>query len=201
MSETLRLHGRLVTLEAMRPDHLEALCAAGLDPAIWRWMTAVVSSVDDMKRWMDEAFAERDAGRAIPFVTIDNTSGTVAGSTRFGNVDRPNRRAEIGWTWLAPDRQRSGINVEAKLLMLEHAFESMACERIEFKTDVLNTQSRAALRGIGAVEEGVLRHHMLCHGGRWRDSIYYSVLRSEWPDVRERLRARLSQSPAGTILA
>src|SRR5207253_6164961 len=136
-----------------------------------------------------------------PFATVWNETQQVVGSTRFGNMDMPNKRVEIGWTWLAPAWQRSAANTEAKLLMLTHAFETLGCNRVEFKTDALNEKSRRALHGIGAIEEGTLRHHMVvpalpptparADGTRLRDSVYFSVLAEEWPSVKSQLRERL----------
>jgi len=128
-------------------------------------------------------------------VTIDKSSGTVVGSTRFGNIDPANRRVEIGWTWISPGFQRTYINSEAKYLMLRHAFDVWDCVRVELKTDVLNEKSRAAMLRLGAVEEGVLRRHILTYSGRFRDTIYYSILDHEWPAVRARLEARLRVAP------
>ena len=122
-----------------------------------------------------------------------STAGRPIGSTRYGNVDLFNRRVEIGWTWVARPWQRSSVNTEAKLLLLEHAFERLGCNRVEFKTDSLNEQSRGALLGIGAKEEGILRNHMVTESGRLRHSVYYSVIRDEWPAVRDGLRARLER--------
>jgi RimJ/RimL family protein N-acetyltransferase len=140
-----------------------------------------------MRAYVDGALADAKAGTALPFVTIDKESGEVIGSTRFGNIDRANRRVEIGWTWVTPRFQRTHVNSEAKYLMLTHAFDVLGCVRVELKTDVLNTKSRDAMLRMGAKEEGVLRKHMLAYGGRWRDTIYYSVLDTEWPEVRQRL--------------
>ncbi|MBP1601939.1 MAG: Acetyltransferase, family, partial [Acidobacteria bacterium] len=108
----------------------------------------------------------------------------VVGSTRFANIDRANRRVEIGWTWVSPPWQRSFVNTEAKYLMLKHAFEVMRCIRVEFKTDSLNQRSRAALLRLGAKEEGTLRNHMITSTGRYRHSVYFSIIDSEWPDVK-----------------
>jgi N-acetyltransferase len=119
------------------------------------------------------------------------STGQVIGSTRFGNISLPNKRMEIGWTWVARPWQRSGANTEAKLLMLTHAFETLDCARVELKTNVLNTQSRTAMLRIGCVEEGVLRQHAIADDGTTRDTIYYSILRGEWPGVRERLEGLL----------
>jgi RimJ/RimL family protein N-acetyltransferase len=144
-----------------------------------------------MESYVRGALAEQEAGQALPFATIDKASGRVVGSTRFAAIEPQHRRVEIGWTWVAPRWQRTPVNTEAKYLMLRHAFEQWGCVRVEFKTDVLNTRSRQALLRIGAKEEGTLRSHMITATGRIRDTVYFSVLASEWPAVRAALNAKL----------
>jgi RimJ/RimL family protein N-acetyltransferase len=145
-----------------------------------------------MQVYMEEAFAMQAQGTAIPFVTVEQASGRVAGSTRFANIDREHRRAEIGWTWVAAPWRRTVVNTEAKYLMLCHAFETWGCIRVELKTDALNARSRAAILRIGATEEGTFRNHMITESGRFRDTVYFSILDREWPDVKRRLEERLS---------
>jgi N-acetyltransferase len=195
--EPVTLTGHVVRLEPLGNEHFDGLAEVGLDPDLWRWIGFPVRTRDDLRRYVDDALRDRDAGRAMPFATILQASGQPVGSTRYGNVDLFNRRVEIGWTWVARQWQRSAVNSEAKLLMLEHAFERLGCNRVEFKTDSLNEQSRNALRGIGAVEEGTLRNHMVTESGRLRHSVYYSVIASEWPGVREHLRARIARYDGG----
>ncbi len=142
--------------------------------------------------YIRDAVGARADGHAIPFALRDAVTGKAIGSTRFGSIDEANRRVEIGWTWLAADRQRSPINTEAKLLLLTHAFETLDCIRVEFKTDVLNLKSRNALTRIGAIEEGVLRSHVITWTGRVRDTVYFSILAGEWPAVKKRLQDRLA---------
>jgi RimJ/RimL family protein N-acetyltransferase len=177
------LSGRSVVLEPLRPEHAEALLEAGSDPAIWRWM-----SFTGVERWLEHTWTEHNR---VPFVTL--LDGVVAGSSSFLALAPEHRRLEIGHTWLAPGAWRTGANVEAKLLMLEHAFEELGCLRVEFKTDASNERSRAALAALPARFEGVHRKHMLVRGGERRDSAWYSVLDEEWPDVRENLRRRLER--------
>lgn len=191
------LEGAHVRLEPLTREHLPGLVEVGLDPDLWRWTTTRATTPEAMARYVDAALAEAAAGRAFPFATVERSSGRVVGSTRFGAMDRGNRRVEIGWTWLASPWQRSALNTEAKLLMLRHAFEVMGCIRVELKTDVLNERSRAAIRRLGAVEEGILRHHLVVEGGRIRDTVYYSILAGEWPGVRDGLEARLRRGPPG----
>jgi RimJ/RimL family protein N-acetyltransferase len=187
--EPIVLESDRVRLEPMRRDHLDALFEAGRHDELWRWTSAKASTRDGMSAYLEEALAAAEAGSALPFVTIDKAAGSVVGSTRFGNIDRTNRRAEIGWTWISPPFQRTYVNSDAKYLMLRHAFDVWGCVRVELKTDVLNEKSRAAMLRLGAVEEGILRRHMLTYSGRFRDSIYYSILNDEWPAVRARLEA------------
>jgi RimJ/RimL family protein N-acetyltransferase len=132
--------------------------------------------------------------RPLPFVTIEQSSGKAIGSTRFANIDGGHRRVEIGWTWVMRPWQRTPVNTEAKYLMLKHAFEALECFRVEFETDSLNEQSRLALHRIGAKEGGILRNHMMTYTGRVRHSVYYSIIDSEWPQVKASLEEKLSRA-------
>lgn len=190
--EPVILEGEIVRLEPMRVDHLPALCKVGLEPSLWEWTNNVVTSEADLERYVRNALADQNLGRSVPFVTVENESGMVVGSTRFGNIDILNRKAEIGWTWIAPKWQRTAINTEAKLLMLSHAFETWKCIRVELKTDVNNERSRNAMKRIGCVEEGVMRNHLITETGRIRDSVYFSIIESEWPTVKELLASKLA---------
>ncbi len=190
--EPVLLQGEFVRLEPMRVDHLPALCRVGLDPSLWELTANIVKDEGDLERYVRSALADQMLGKAVPFVTIERESGTVVGSTRFGNIDTANRKTEIGWTWINPKWQRTVINTEAKLLMLTHAFEVWKCIRVEFKTDIKNERSRNAMKRIGCVEEGVLRNHMITESGRFRDSIYLSIIESEWAKVKEDLMSKLA---------
>ena len=192
--ETVTLESDRVKLEPMTRNHLDALAEAGKYEELWRWTNAKADSRDAMSAYMDVALAVVERGIAMPFVTIDKASSTVVGSTRFHGIDPVNRRVEIGWTWITPSFQRSYVNSEAKYLMLRHAFDVWDCVRVEIKTDVLNEKSRNAILRLGAVEEGILRRHTLTHSGRFRDTIYYSILDHEWPAVKAHLEARLRQT-------
>ena len=187
------LAGKRVRLEPMLPDHLDALTIAGGYEVLWRWTVSKADTPEGMKEYVAAAFADAAAGVALPFVTIDVASGRLIGSTRFGNIDHANRKVEIGWTWITPEFQRSYVNSEAKYLMLSHAFEVWDCNRVELKTDFLNQKSRQAMLRMGAIEEGALRKNTLCYGGRYRDTIYYSVLATEWPGVKSRLEGFLAR--------
>ena len=149
--DPVTLVGRIVRLEPLELDHLPGLAEVGLDPEIWRWTTARPRSEADLRSWAAEAIAAREAGRELPFVTLEAATGRPIGSSRYLNIVPEHRRLEIGWTWLAPAWQRTGANREAKLLMLTHAFETLGCRRVEFKTDSNNEASRTALLGIGAL--------------------------------------------------
>ena len=187
--EPVTLEGRRVRLEPLALTHLDALCAAGLHPALWQWTTSVVRDPDDMRDYVRTALRAQTDGTALPFATVDVPSRKVIGSTRFANADFANRRVEIGWTWITPAFQRTPANTEAKYLMLRHAFEVLGCHRVELKTDALNERSRSAMLRIGAREEGTLRRHMVTQGGRLRDTVYFSVILEEWPEVRRRLES------------
>ena len=186
------LEGRHVRLLPMTPEHVPALWEAGRDPELWRLTVSQVHSEADMRAYVDAALRAQTAGTALPFVTTEAATGQVIGSTRFGNVDAANRRAEIGWTWIAQSWQRTAVNTEAKYLMLRHAFESQGCVRVELKTDALNTRSRNAILRIGAREEGILRKHQLTEAGRVRDTVYFSVIDDEWAEAKARLEQMLA---------
>lgn len=184
----MTLEGRRVRMEPLDLGrHWEGLRAIGLDPDLWRWTINVCATAEQLRDYLDTALEEQRAGRSLPFATVDAASGRVAGCTRFGNIDTRHRKAEIGWTWVGREFQRSHVNTEAKYLMLTHAFETWGCVRVELKTNVQNRRSREAMLRIGCVEEGVLRRHMISDSGVPRDTVYYSILDVEWPAVKERL--------------
>jgi N-acetyltransferase len=189
--EPVTLEGSIVRLEPLSLDHVPALAEVALDPSIWRWTLARPTTEAELREWAEAAISAREAGTEMPFATIDRASGRPIGSSRYMNIVLEHRRLEIGWTWVAKAFQRTGVNREAKLLMLRHAFDTLGCLRVEFKTDALNEPSRAALVGIGARFEGIFRNHMVMPEGRMRDSAYYSVIDREWPDVRAALEAGL----------
>lgn len=191
-SHPVILEGLQVRLEPLLISHLEALCQVGLDPVLWERGIAPLQTEADMRKYIHTALEWHVQGTALPFIIIDKSSSEVVGTTRYANIDESNRRLEIGWTWVGKRWQRTHVNTEAKFLLLRHAFEQLGCIRVEFKTDSLNTRSRAALLRIGAKEEGMLRNHMIVHDGRFRHSVYFSIIDSEWPAVKERLSAFLS---------
>jgi RimJ/RimL family protein N-acetyltransferase len=191
------LEGTRVRLEPLTLDHLDDLAQVALDPELWRWTVADVHSRELLRDYLETAMRWQREGSALPFATVATRVGKAIGSTRYANIDRGNRRLEIGWTWLGRDWQRTACNTEAKYLMLGHAFEVLGCVRVEFKTDVLNAKSRAALERIGATQEGIFRQHMVCETGRLRDSVYYSIIDREWPEVKLRLERRLHDGAVG----
>ncbi len=191
--EPVTLEGRFVRMEPLSITHVDALTAVGLDPDLWTWIPTAVRTPEDMREYVEIALNDQAAGRCLPFVTIERATGTVVGSSRFAAIDTANRRVEIGWTWIGRPWQRTSVNTEAKLLMLTHAFERWGCIRVELKTDRLNERSRTAIARLGAVEEGIFRRHMITASGRVRDTVYFSILDSEWPTVQARLSARLDR--------
>ncbi|HSU14469.1 GNAT family protein [Longimicrobium sp.] len=189
----ITLEGRHVRLVPLTIEHVPALWAVADDDDIWRWTLSHPRSEEDMRRYVQAALDAEEEGAALPFATLDAASGRVIGSTRYHNVEPRHRRVEIGYTWLARPWQRTPANTEAKYLMLRHAFESLGCVRVELRTDALNERSRNAIARIGGVQEGILRRHMATDDGRFRDTVYYSILDDEWPGVKQRLEARLAR--------
>lgn len=192
---TARLEGSIVVMEPLTEDHAEGLWEAAQAEEIWRWLTPIGSSRDFFGIWLDLTLDAARSGSEGPFATRLAADGRIVGSSRYLNVRRADRVLEVGWTWLHPSAWRSGANVEAKLLMLRRAFEELGCVRVEFKTDARNERSRAALEAIPARFEGILRKHMIVPGVGQRDSAYFSVIDSEWPEVEANLRRRLSRRP------
>ncbi len=189
---TTRLEGSIVVLEPLGEEHLEGLWEAAQAAEIWTWL-AHLDRRETFDKWIELSFEAAQAGREGIFVTRDLCGGKVVGSSRYLNVRPADRVVEIGWTWLHPSAWRSGANVEAKLLMMRHAFEALDCVRVEFKTDVRNDRSRAALAALPAKFEGVMRNHMTVPDVGLRDSAYFSVIDSEWPEVRANLERRLDR--------
>jgi len=187
------LEGRHVRLEPLSLAHQDGLCAVGLDAELWRWAPTSLATPADMRAYIETALTWQTQGTAVPFAIVARATGQVVGSTRYANIERADRRLEIGWTWIARAAQRTPVNTEAKYLLLRHAFEVLGCNRVEFKTDVLNERSRAALLRIGAKQEGVLRSHMITASGRVRDSVYFSIIAAEWPAVKVGLEAKLAR--------
>jgi len=195
---TTRLEGEIVVLEPLEARHEDGLFAAAQHPEIWRWLAPINESREYFSAWFTASLAESEAGTEGVFATIDRVSGQPIGSTRYLNLREAHRGLEIGWTWLMPSAWRTGANVEAKLLMLGHAFERLECMRVELKTDARNERSRAAMAALPAQFEGVFRKHMLVPGVGVRDSAYYSVIDDDWAQVRANLVRRLAAARART---
>jgi RimJ/RimL family protein N-acetyltransferase len=151
-----------------------------------------VRTADDMAAYVELALKEQANGMSLPFAQIEKATGRLIGSTRYMNIDRVHHRVEIGCTWIGREWQRTAANTEAKYLLLRHAFETLGCMRVELKTDSLNDKSRAAILRIGAKEEGIFRNHMITSTGRIRHTVYFSVIDSEWPEVKSRLERKLN---------
>jgi N-acetyltransferase len=192
----LTLEGSVVRLEPIRREHAELFWDVAKNDVdeIFRWIPYAVKTREDFERLISKTIAEQERGESVAFATVERRSARVVGGTRFMNIDRMNRRVEIGSTWIAPAWQRTAVNTEAKYLMLRHAFEVWQCIRVELKTDALNEKSRSAILRIGAKEEGTLRRHVITWTGRVRDSVYFSILDSEWLEVKTKLEARLRRS-------
>jgi RimJ/RimL family protein N-acetyltransferase len=189
---TTLLEGSIVALEPLTAEHADALWEAAQAREIWAWL-AHLDRRERFDQWLELTLAASAAGAEGPFVTRLRGNGQVVGSSRYLNVRAPDRVVEIGWTWLNPIAWRTGANVEAKLLMLGHAFDRLGCVRVEFKTDARNQRSRDALARIPARFEGVLRNHMIVPDVGLRDSAYFSVIDEEWPQVRANLQRRLAR--------
>jgi len=187
----ITLEGNHVRLVPLTAAHKESLISAAADGELWNSTFTVVPSSETISAYLDAAFEGQAQGRELPFVIIQKSTGVVVGTTRFYFIDRENRSAEIGYTWLAAKAQRTMVNTEAKLLLLRHAFEYWNCIRVSLVTDVLNEQSQKAILRLGAKQEGILRNHLIMPDGRYRDSVCFSIIEAEWPDVKARLEARL----------
>jgi RimJ/RimL family protein N-acetyltransferase len=189
----LSLEGVRVRLEPLRSEHaplLWEIVKEHLDD-MFRWIPYRLQSLQDFEAFNCQVLEEQERGLSLPFAAVERSSGSVVGTTRYMNMDLANRKVEIGSTWIAPPWQKTVINTEAKYLMLRHAFESWKCLRVELKTDSMNQRSRQAILRLGAKEEGTLRKHMLTWNGRQRDSVYFSILDTEWPGVKGELERKL----------
>lgn len=187
MEYSLVLENKRVLLRPLRASDLEALLEVALEPSLWEVGLTRVSNREELATYMDIALKEAVHGLSIPFVVIDKATGKVAGSTRFCGLMQQHKRAEIGYTWIHPSFQRTGLNKAMKFEMLRYAFEVMRLNRVELKTDERNSKSRNAMLAIGCKEEGILRHHMITWTGWLRNSVFFSILKEEWPEIKERV--------------
>ena len=193
----IALQGKHVRLEPLSIAHVAGLQTATRDGELWRLWYTSVPDPGGMQAYVEKALALRDAGAALPWAVLD-AKGEVVGSTRYGNVDADNRRVEIGWTWYAKRVQRTALNTEAKLLLLTHAFETLDCAAVEFRTSWFNHASRNAIARLGAKQDGILRKHMRMADGEHRDTVVFSIIDGEWPMVRRHLSFKLEQRMGST---
>ena len=189
------LDGRKVRLIPLTPEHVTALALIAFDPAIWRYMVQWITTPADLDAWLARAFAEQAAGRDLPWVTLDKRTGKIIGSTRLTELDLHHQTSEIGHTWLIPAAQGTGVNTEAKLLQLTYAFETLHLVRVAFRTHHANLRSQAAIRALGAKEEGTFRNHYLMPDGTRRHTVWFSLTQKEWPAAKLRLEKRVKPNP------
>ncbi len=188
----VELRGALVALEPLRLEHAAGLVSAAEAEEVFAWLPySQPLDLDQARAWIDNALADRSADRRFPFAVLATEDGSVIGSTSYWDFDAHNAHVEIGSTWLSRPSWGTGRNAEAKLLLMTHAFETLHLERVAFRTDIRNERSQRAIERLGAVKEGIHRHEMRRRDGSWRDSVHYSILKSEWPAARARLREGL----------
>ncbi|QNI34628.1 GNAT family N-acetyltransferase [Alloacidobacterium dinghuense] len=187
------LEGTVVRLEPLSMSHFAELAEIAFNTDIWRWMTDPMKGEDDLRRYIQTGLDAAAAGTAMPWATRSKRDNRIIGSTRFADIQPFHKTLEIGWTWVYPDYQRSGINVEAKYLQLRHAFEVMGARRVAFKTHQQNVKSQTAIQALGAKPEGVFRNHVIMPDGSARHSHWYSIIDEEWPEVKARLETRMQK--------
>lgn len=196
--EKASLEGHGVRLEPLAPAHSEGLAAAAADGRLWELWYTSVPAPGEVEAYIAEALAGREAGNMLPWVVRELATGTIVGTTRYHDIVVAADRVEIGWTWYAASWQRSHVNTACKLLLFTHAFEELGCKVVGLRTDNFNFASQRAIEALGAKKDGVLRHHQRRRDGSVRDSVMYSLLASEWPDVRKHLTARLTRHLAAS---
>ncbi|MEO6405073.1 MAG: GNAT family protein [Ferruginibacter sp.] len=172
-------------LEHLQEKHFDLLFAGALNKSIWKFTTSKINCVLDFRRYFDTALAEKDRHASLPFAVFDKYTGKYSGSTPFGNISQEHKRLEIGWTWYAEDAQRTGLNRACKFLLLSYCFEILMLNRVELKTSLLNERSQTSMKKIGAIQESILRRHMIHEDGYLRDSVYFSFIKEEWPQIKE----------------
>jgi len=187
------LTGETVELGPLQQEHAQGLLDAAADGQLWNMKLTVVPGPETVGSYIATALAGKQAGTVMPFVIVRRDTGSIVGSTRFWKIDRANRKVEIGHTWLSESVQRSGVNTEAKFLLLTHAFEVMQCVRVQFTTDELNEKSRAAILRIGAKQEGIVRHERIMPDGRKRNSVRFSIIDPEWAEAKAMLERKLAR--------
>jgi N-acetyltransferase len=183
----ITLEGKNVILRPPSAGDLTGLSDAAKDGEIWNNPFAFFPHPNEMSKYLQELLDNNFDNASLPFITVHKPSNTLVGSTRYLNIDKSNYRLEIGHTWISKSWRRTSINTEAKFLMLEYAFDRLGCIAVEIRTDVLNTISRNAIQRLGAKEDGILRHHKIMKDGRIRDTVCYSIIHSEWPEIKKNL--------------
>lgn len=182
------LENKRVQLRPLKESDINLLRPLALSqPELFKFMSTLIQSDDDLAEFVHQALADRVEGKSIPFIIMDKNTGTIAGSTRYGNVEEKHKKVEIGWTWIAKEFHNSGLNKAMKYLMLQYAFETLGMNRVEIKTNEHNERSRRAIESMGGRFEGILRNHMVNSDGTVRNTVYYSIIKEEWPDVKERI--------------
>jgi N-acetyltransferase len=181
------LENKRVLLQPLQAAHLQDLWAIAKDASLWSVQLNKIESEQDLEKYIQKALKERAAEESIPFVIIDKKENRIVGSTRYMGLSLPHKRTEIGSTWITPSLHGSGLNKAMKYAMLQHAFEVMELNRVEFKTDELNTPSRNAILSLGCTQEGIFRRHMITSTGRVRNTVYFSMLKEEWPEIKQRV--------------
>jgi RimJ/RimL family protein N-acetyltransferase len=189
---TLEKHG--VRLEPLTREHRDAIAKAAADGELWNlWFTSVPAP-DETETYLSQALAGQEAGHMLPFAVRELASGTIVGSTRYHDIIKPSDRVEIGYTWYAKRWQKSHVNTACKLMLLAHAFDDLGCKAVGLRTDNFNFASQRAIEALGAKKDGVIRHHQARRDGTIRDTVIYSILIAEWPDVRRHLESRLARN-------
>lgn len=189
--EPVSLIGNFVELRPLRTEHKDALVKAVLDGELWKLWFTMVPSPEEMESWIAKALAEEKEKLSLPFVVVRKSDSKIIGSTRYMNIEKVSNRLEIGSTWYSKEFQKTNVNTECKLLLLEHAFENLECIAVEFRTHRLNENSRRAIERLGAVLDGILRNHRIMPNGTLRDTAVYSILENEWPTVKANLLFKL----------
>ncbi|GAB1808680.1 GNAT family N-acetyltransferase [Priestia megaterium] len=197
MLQSVELAGTAVKLVPLEKTHEQELYEAAKPKEIWEHLPVKVHSLSDMKRLIESALKAKQEGRELPFVVFDIESHSIVGSTRFLDISPPNKSVEIGWTWYHPSVWRTRVNTECKYLLLKYCFEELKLHRVQFKTDVRNNRSRAAIKRLGATQEGISRKHMVLPDGYVRDSVIFSIIDNEWPFVKKRLEVFLHAASQG----
>ena len=186
-NEEVILENKRARLTPLKKNDHAVLMKIAFEPQLWEWGMSSIKNDAALSTYIDVALQEKENNISYPFLIYDKKLNCVAGSTRFGTISIPNKRLEIGWTWIHPMHQGSGLNKACKFLLLQFAFEKLMVNRVELKTDLLNQQSRKAIAKIGATQEGIFRKHQVTASGRERDSVFFSITYNEWPEIKTRI--------------